>query len=86
MCQDVFFLFTLTSKTQLRAFLSVLYVLSMDASRLWTLQCACADLVCVSLSLMGAHAGSGWWSSGMDWLGACPGGARPDFILTVNIH
>ena len=62
MCQDVFFLFTLTSKTQLRAFPSVISTRFLWTLRvLCALQCACADLVCVSLSLMGAHAGSGWW-------------------------
>ena len=62
MCQDVFFLFTLTSKTQLRAFPSVISTRFLWTLRvLCALQCACAGLVCVSLSLMGAHAGSGWW-------------------------
>ena len=92
-CQDVFFLFTLTSKTQLRAFPSVISTRFLWALRvLCALQCACADLVCVSLSLMGAHAG---WVGLVApsqcrpvWTGSvlAPGGARPDFILTVNIH
>ena len=52
----------MTSKTQLRAFPSVISTRFLWTLRvLCALQCACADLVCVSLSLMGAHAGSGWW-------------------------
>ena len=77
-CQDVFFLFTLTSKTQLRAFPSVI-----STRFLWTLRVLCALQLpalawCVSLSLMGVPLGRAGGAkpvpSGMDWLGACPGG------------
>ena len=62
------------------------YVLSMD-----TLRALDASMflrwsgVWLSLSLVGAHAGSGWWrqASHPVWTGSAlaPGGARPDFTL-----
>ena len=90
-CQDVFFLFTLTSKTQLRAFPSVISTRFLWTLRvLCALQCACAGLVCVAL----AHGRSRWVGLVAPsqcrpvWTGSAlaPGGARPDFSLMVNIH
>ena len=78
------FSFALISKTQRRAFLGYLYVLFLDASRALDEWCAYAGLVCCARSCaltLGWSGGAKPVPSGMDWLGACPGGARPDFPL-----
>ena len=60
-----------------------LSVVSTCSSRtlhvLWTLQCACSGLVCCCRSrswalTLGWSGGAKPVPSGMDWLGACPGG------------
>ena len=80
------FFFCFGFKTQQRAFLGYLYVLFLDASRALDEWCAFSGLVCCARSCaltLGWSGGAKPVPSGMDWLGACPGGegARPYFTL-----
>ena len=89
-CQDVFFLFTLTSKTQLRAFLR-------SSLRAFYGRFACS-VRCNCLRWPGVFRSRSWafhWVGLVApsqcrpvWTGSAlaPGGARPDFSLMVNIH